>query len=110
MTMPACVLSAACCFAVWPALAQTPAPSAPPAAAASTGSPTLKSVRQSCRAEIKGQSLKGDAHRQAMVGCMTKAMPDKSARIACMFDPKLQGEDHDARRVFVKSCAAKANG
>ncbi len=109
MRMTALSLSAACCLAVSPAPAQTPASSTPPAVAAS-GSPTLRSVPQSCRAEVRGQDLKGDAHRQAMMGCMTKAMPDKSARIACMFDPQLKGMDRDARRAFVEICAAKAHG
>lgn len=44
------------------------------------------------------------------MGCMTEAMPEKRACIACIFDPQAKGMDRDARRTFIKSCVAKSSG
>ena len=109
------------------AFAQTAAPAAPvtaaPAAAAPAataqpaasdltkdGKPRMKVVRAQCRDEVKGQSLKGDARKQAMADCIVKQRPDMEARVKCQMDPSLKGMEKSARHAAVQACVAKTKG
>ena len=109
------------------AFAQTAAPAAPvtaaPAAAAPAGTtqpaasdltkdgkPRMKIVRAQCRDEVKGQSLKGDARKQAMADCIVKQRPDMEARVKCQMDPSLKGMEKSARHAAVQACVAKTKG
>ena len=124
-TMSLLIASALCLAG--PAFAQTTAPAAPatpapaaaaPAAPAATpapdtgmtkdGKPRMKVVRAQCKDEIKGQSLKGDARKQAMAACIVKERPDMEAKIKCQMDPSLKGMAKDAKKDAVKACVAKA--
>jgi hypothetical protein len=109
-----------------PALAQTAAPATAPAAPAANapattnqpsgadmtkdGKPRMKFVRAQCRDEVKGESLQGDARKQAMADCIVKQRPDMEARVKCQMDPNLKGMDKGARRAAVQACVAKAKG
>jgi hypothetical protein len=111
------ILAAAFSLAAGAVFAQTPAPSVPtapvvaPAPAAPSaipltkdGKPRAKEVRAACRAEAKGQGLKGDARKQAVADCVVKQRPDLAARMQCSMDPKAKGLDRDAKRAFIKDC------
>lgn len=114
--------SAALAQSAAPAAAPTPAPSAPATAAPAAttqpaasdltkdGKPRMKVVRAQCRDEVKGQSLKGDARKQAMADCIVKQRPDMEARVKCQMDPSLKGMEKSARHAAVQACLAKTKG
>jgi hypothetical protein len=120
ITAAALLLTSSAAFAqtTAPAPAAAPAATATPAAAtpaATTeltkdGKPRMKSVRAACRAEVKDQSLKGDARKQAMADCIVKQRPDMEAKVKCQMDPSLKGMEKSARHAAIQACVAKSKG
>ncbi len=114
--MKSLIVAGALCLALSAASAQTNAP-APTSAPVTTpvapsdvpltknGKPRAKELRAACRDEAKGQGLKGDARKQAVVDCVSTQRPDLAARLKCGMDPQAKGLDKEAKRAFIKDCA-----
>lgn len=120
MKLPA-LIHAATFGLAHPAMAETSAP-ATPAPASAAAAPSLatpdaapdekgkvKEIRAACRAEVKGQRLKGEDRMKAVSDCVAKQRPDLTQREQCRMEGWQNGLRKDELKGFVKDCA-KAKG
>jgi hypothetical protein len=93
--------------------APAPTPATPPTAApapAAEGAPRqagmsgIREIRDSCRDELRGQGLKGDAMHKAVSDCVVKKRPDLAGEEQCRADGFSKGLRKSGLRTFVRDC------
>jgi hypothetical protein len=64
----------------------------------------IKTARQACQQDAKGQSLKGQARKDSVASCLQQKYPVLAKRKTCHDEGTAKGLEKKALHDFVKQC------